>query len=60
MESGAETMEAGVTQLDIELTRTVADHVAKITTRRHTMAFRVMAALAWALLLVALTAVVVR
>lgn len=55
-----EALEAGVTQLDLELTRTVADHVAEITTRRHTMAFRVLAALAWGLLLVALTALVVR
>lgn len=60
MSSGAEALEAGVTQLDLELTRTVADHVAEITTRRHTMAFRVLAALAWGLLLVALTAVLVR
>lgn len=57
---GVEALEAGVTQLDLELTRTVADHVAEVATRRHTMAFRVLAALAWGLLLVALTAIVVR
>lgn len=55
-----EALEAGVTQLDLELTRTVADHVAEIATRRYTRAFRVLAALAWGLLLVALTALVVR